>query len=398
MSSPRTRSSLLASLLASLAAPLTAGLFLLIACGVGESDPGADELPKVKEGSTVAVHVVDKTGKLVGPVQSARVVKDKSAWRKQLTNVQYEVARNAGTERAFSGTLLKNKSKGMYTCACCKLPLFSSKSKFKSGTGWPSFYEAIAKPNVGENRDTKFGWERVEIVCNRCDAHLGHVFKDGPKPTGLRYCVNSVAIQFTAKEKLMELAEPTNKKAITRAEVVFAGGCFWCVEAVFEELDGVTDAVSGYAGGSAETANYKAVCSGTSGHAEVVKIIYDPTKISYGELMRVHFATHNPTTLNRQGGDVGTQYRSAIFYANENEKSVAAEYIATLNKEEIFTSKVVTTLEPLKKFYDAENNHQNFVCDNPDQGYVRGVALPKVAKVRKEFPELLKKPKKEAQK
>ena len=174
------------------------------------------------------------------------------------------------------------------------------------------------------------------------------------------------------------------------AAAVFAGGCFWCVEAVFEELDGVQDAVSGYAGGAKETANYEAVCSGTTGHAEAVKIIYDPSKISFKKLLEVHFATHDPTTLNRQGNDVGTQYRSTIFYATNEEKQAAQEYIAELEKMHAYDRPIVTTLEPLKAFYEAETYHQNYVCANPMQGYVRAVALPKVDKVRKKFADDLK--------
>jgi peptide-methionine (S)-S-oxide reductase len=183
---------------------------------------------------------------------------------------------------------------------------------------------------------------------------------------------------------------PATPPSAYHATAVFAGGCFWCVEAVFEELDGVVDAVSGYAGGSAETANYEAVCSGTSGHAEAVQIIYDPEKITFETLLEVHFATHDPTTLNRQGNDTGTQYRSAIFYANEKERRAAEAFIADLMKNRTFAKPIVTTLEPLETFYPAETYHQNFVCANPNQGYVRAVALPKVDKVRKYFPEALK--------
>jgi peptide-methionine (S)-S-oxide reductase len=177
-----------------------------------------------------------------------------------------------------------------------------------------------------------------------------------------------------------------------RAEAVFAGGCFWCVEAVFRQLRGVLDVTSGYAGGAAETANYEAVSTGRTGHAEAVKIVYDPRKISYEELLKVHFATHTPTTLNRQGKDIGTQYRSAIFYANEEQKQIAEATIADLSAAKVYARPIVTTLEPLKAFYPAEAHHQNFVACNPYQPYVRAVAMPKVAKVRAKFKDLLKSP------
>ena len=183
---------------------------------------------------------------------------------------------------------------------------------------------------------------------------------------------------------------PPNPPAAEHATAVFAGGCFWCVEAVFEELDGVIEVVSGYSGGSQETANYEAVCTGNTGHAEAVEIIYDPSKITYEKLLEVHFATHDPTTLNRQGNDHGTQYRSAIFYANDKEKQAAQDYIVKLEKSGKYSRPIVTTLEPLQAFYPAEAYHQNFVCTNPMQGYVRAVAMPKVDKVRKLFPDDLK--------
>jgi peptide-methionine (S)-S-oxide reductase len=174
------------------------------------------------------------------------------------------------------------------------------------------------------------------------------------------------------------------------AEAVFAGGCFWCVEAVFEELDGVHEVISGYAGGDAKTANYEAVCNGDTGHAEAVLIRYDPARISFERLLEVHFATHDPTTLNRQGNDVGTQYRSAIFYADEAQRAAAQAFIASLNAAKVFTRPIVTTLEPLVKFFPAETYHQNYVCHNPQQPYVQFAALPKVAKVRKQFAAQLK--------
>lgn len=197
------------------------------------------------------------------------------------------------------------------------------------------------------------------------------------------------------EEKKQEKAEAKDGKKSEekpqRATAVFAGGCFWCVEAVFEELEGVIDAVSGYAGGTKETANYEAVCTGKTAHAEVVQIIYDPTKITFEKLLAVHFATHDPTTLNRQGHDIGPQYRSAIFYASEAEKKTTEEMIARLTEAKAFPRKIVTTLEPLKEFFIAEKYHQNYACDNPLNGYIRNVAMPKVEKVREKFKEDLKK-------
>ena len=176
-----------------------------------------------------------------------------------------------------------------------------------------------------------------------------------------------------------------------RATAVFAGGCFWCVEAVFEELDGVIDVVSGYAGGTAETAKYKLVSAGLTDHAEVVQITFDPDKISFEKLLAVHFATHDPTTLNRQGADVGRHYRSTIFYASDEEKKTTLEMIERLTEAKAFPRKIVTTLEPLKAFYLAEDYHQNYACDNPANPYIINVAMPKIEKVREKFKDDLKK-------
>ena len=176
-----------------------------------------------------------------------------------------------------------------------------------------------------------------------------------------------------------------------RAEAVLAGGCFWCVEAVFRELDGVLDVVSGYSGGSAETADYKAVCTGRTEHAEVIQIAYDPAKVSYGQLLRIFFAVaHNPTELNRQGNDVGSQYRSAIFYADVQQKEVAERYIAQLEKAQVFSAPIVTRLESLAEFFVAEAYHQNYAALNPGQPYIQGVSTPKVEKLRAYFGEALK--------
>lgn len=174
-------------------------------------------------------------------------------------------------------------------------------------------------------------------------------------------------------------------------QIVLAGGCFWCVEAVYEQLDGVLDVESGYAGGDASTANYDAVSSGRTKHAEVVRITYDPSVISYGKILKVFFTTaHDPTTLNRQGNDIGTQYRSAVFYANDEQKKIAGDYIKKLNEAQVYRDPIVTTLEPLDAYYPAETYHQDYAQQNPGNGYIQNVSKPKVDKTRKYYKELLK--------
>lgn len=172
---------------------------------------------------------------------------------------------------------------------------------------------------------------------------------------------------------------------MSSATAVFAGGCFWCTEAAFEILKGVSDVTSGYAGGSKATADYKSVCTGTTGHAEVIRITYDPSVISYDRLLDVFFDAHDPTTLNRQGADTGTQYRSAIFYQSEEEKAAAAAKIAAINAAKKFPSPIVTSLEPLVEFFPAEGYHQGYAQANPDQGYIQGVSYPKVCKIRAKY-------------
>jgi peptide-methionine (S)-S-oxide reductase len=176
-----------------------------------------------------------------------------------------------------------------------------------------------------------------------------------------------------------------------RRLAVLAGGCFWCVEAVYRELDGVLEVVSGYSGGSAEDADYNTVCTGSTEHAEVVQIAYDPSRITLGRLLRIFFSVaHDPTQLNRQGNDIGTQYRSAVFYADAQQKEVAERYIRQLDAAGIFSRPIVTRLEPLEQFFEAEGYHQNYAELHPNQPYIAAVAAPKVEKLRAYFGESLK--------
>lgn len=169
----------------------------------------------------------------------------------------------------------------------------------------------------------------------------------------------------------------------TSRSIVLAGGCFWCTEAVFELIPGVSDVVAGYSGDTKETANYERVCTGATNHAEAIRITYNPQVVSYGQLLKVFFSlAHDPTTLNRQGNDEGRQYRSAIFYANDDEKRVAEAYIRQLNDAKAFGSPIVTTLEKLDAFYEAEKYHQDYARENPNQGYIVQAAAPKVQKTK----------------
>jgi methionine-S-sulfoxide reductase len=195
---------------------------------------------------------------------------------------------------------------------------------------------------------------------------------------------------------LATLADPAARSGASaidmtgKATAVFAGGCFWCTEEAFAQLEGVADVESGYAGGTRDTAHYEAVCTGRTGHAEAIRIAYDPAKISYEKLLDVFFDAHNPTQLNRQDNDVGTQYRSAIFFANDQEKRAAEAKIEQLTAAKVFSDPIVTTLEPLDAFYPAEDYHQNYVQKNPHQPYVQFHSVPKACRVREKHPELIR--------
>lgn len=198
--------------------------------------------------------------------------------------------------------------------------------------------------------------------------------------------MNVARSRFPVPEMNLDLPEDAGEQ-----RAVLGGGCFWCVEAVYQAVDGVTSVVSGYAGGAAETANYDSVCSGQTGHAEVIEVRYDPSRASYGDLLRIFFSVaHDPTQLNRQGNDRGTQYRSAVFYETPQQKNVAEAYIRQINASDVYGDALVTTLEPLEAFYPAEEYHQNFAVRNPHQPYIMAVAAPKMEKLRNSYGDQLK--------
>ena len=379
---------------------LVYGSLGLSGCGQSSLDENVQAADKRQQEKhpMVRVKVFDRSGKLVGPFETPKMELTTAEWERRLTKDQFHILRSQGTERAFCGTLLDNHKDGVYTCAGCGLPLFTSDAKFNSGTGWPSFFQPIAKENVVERADDSLGVHRMEINCARCDGHLGHVFEDGPRPTGLRFCLNSESLKFVDKTKLATLADPLAEQKVGgeptlkdgQAMAVFAGGCFWCTEAAFEQLKGITDVESGYAGGSKETANYERVCSGDTGHAEAIRVTYDPKQISYDRLLDAFFNAHDPTSLNRQGNDVGTQYRSAIFYTSESEQKAARAKIKHLTETKAFPDPIVTSLEPLREFYPAETYHQDYAKKHPNQPYIAAHALPLAEKVREKLPELVK--------
>jgi len=263
---------------------------------------------------------------------------------KKLSPEQERIIIHKGTERPFSGKYNNHYEKGIYTCMRCGAELFESSSKFKSGCGWPSFDEQI-EGAVKWQRDAD--GVRTEIICNQCGGHLGHVFL-GEKltPKDARYCVNSLSMDFIPAEKQQQTAR-----------AIFASGCFWGTEYYFQRAPGVISTTVGYTGGHIDNPTYKQVCTDTTGHAEAVEVLYDPAIISYEQLAKLFFETHDFTQLNRQGPDIGTQYRSAIFYLDNEQKRLATQLIQTLNQKDY---NVKTQIAPADKFWPAEEYHQDY--------------------------------------
>jgi len=283
---------------------------------------------------------------------------------RDLTDEQRRIILDSGTERPFCGTLLDNKKDGFYACRLCKLPLFSSASKFTSGTGWPSFFQPFDAAHVATREDGSHGMTRVEILCARCSGHLGHVFPDGPEPTGQRYCVNSESLEFYEQgDELPEMARPVKTET-----AYFAGGCFWGIEDRFQKQAGVIDAVSGYQGGDdSGEPSYREVCTGKTGHAESVRVVYDPGVISYSDLLAWFFRIHDPTQGNRQGPDIGTQYRSVIFATSDEQFEQAQRFLEKEQRVGRWSSRPITTelrRAADARFYPAEEGHQDYYQKN----------------------------------
>ena len=363
-------------------------LFVLNACGQSTSKKNTTQ-------KTIAMeNVINKPeNPYYSNSATKKLVLTDAEWKKVLPEDLYQVARHADTERAFTGKMWNSETKGTYYCAACGNKLFRSNQKFTSSCGWPSFFEQENKSSITFKDDNKYGMRRIEALCGRCDSHLGHLFDDGPEPTGKRYCMNAVSLDFVpdgvASESKGNLDSSDSEQA--QQTIVLAGGCYWCVEAVYENLQGVKSVVSGFAGGTVENPSYEEVCTGHTGAAEVVEITYDKTVTNLDEIFQVFFTVHDPTTLNRQGADVGTQYRSAIFYKDEEQKQAAQSIISQLNAEKVYDNPIVTTLEPLTKFYVAEDYHQNYYENNKNQQYCQMVIQPKIEKFEKIFKDRLKK-------
>jgi methionine-R-sulfoxide reductase/methionine-S-sulfoxide reductase len=310
-----------------------------------------------------------------------------------LSPEQYQVTQRNGTERAFTGEYWDNHEPGIYVDVVSGEPLFASVDTFDSGTGWPSFTKPIEQANVISKRDFKMLVPRTEVRSAHGDSHLGHVFKDGPRSEGgLRYCINSASLRFihlddleaqgygeyrrlfgTVTEEVDDVSD--YKKAI------LAGGCFWGMQDLIRKLPGVVSTRVGYTGGENSHPTYRK----HPGHAEAIEIVYDPAVTDFRTLLEFFFQIHDPSTKNRQGNDVGSSYRSAIFYLDDEQKQVAVDTIADVDASGLWPGKVVTEVTPAAEFWEAEPEHQDYLEHYPN-GYTchfprPGWKLPKRAEV-----------------
>lgn len=306
----------------------------------------------------------------------------------KLTEAEKRIILQKGTEYPNTGEYNKHYEDGTYICRQCNQQLYKSSSKFNSNCGWPSFDDEL---DGAVNRILDSDGRRTEIVCSNCTGHLGHVFiGENFTAKNTRHCVNSISMKFIPKEQ--SIPEIITSKEITELDTItFGAGCFWCVEVLFQKLKGVSHVESGYAGGKIKNPTYKMVCQGNTGSVEVAQLVYDPKIISTETLIDIFFHVHDPTTLNRQGNDVGDQYRSVIFYHSTQQKEIAKNVLKRIDSSKLWNEPIVTTIESIYNYSTAEDYHQNYYNNNSStNGYCNMVIRPKVKKFKIKYADLIK--------
>jgi len=310
---------------------------------------------------TAVTYLVNSRGE--DKKMTMKIQKSNEEWQKILTPEQFRILRLGETEKPYSGEYNDFWDEGTYLCAACETPLFSSVDKYEHGTGWPSFKAAINNDHLEYRQDNSHFMRRTEVRCAVCGSHLGHVFDDGPPPAGIHYCINSAALRFLPASRPHPSPEARDEEpdeSNPDRTAIFAAGCFWGVERNFSRIKGVTFTEVGYTGGNTASPTYEQVRTGMTGHAESIRIKFDPLIISYEELVRHFFEMHDPTQVNRQGPDHGTQYRSAVFYLTGQQRQIALKVMDELAKSGKYKKPLATEVSPAGEFYRAEEYHQKY--------------------------------------